>query len=229
MPFKGFDGCKNGVRGRDLVRSSFFKHLNDMHIVNGEENDRCRDKIQNNGIVYALWEQTLSQLKMWLCTKCMHLQTWKKCCRSHDGYVISAPFNGVDADFLIHGVTKPEEASASVHVSIVDNVVLNNSVQVVGVELLDIVFQAQLHTVRHIPTKCRLSFSRTFKHTLDKVILSPLDVSAWIQLLLFPKCVLRNYTPKSNAEIRSGMRKKLQVASINHALAKWGILMVVSL
>lgn len=220
-PFKGFDACKNGVRGRGLVRSSFSKHFNDQHLVNGKETDRCRDRIRSNGAVYALWEETLVQLRMWMCTKCMHLQSWKKCCRSHEGDVISAPFNGMNADFLIHNVTKPVEVSASIPVYNNDNVEHSNSVQALDVELLDKVFQAQLHTIRHIPTKCRLSFSRTFKQTMDKVILSPLDISAWIQLLLFPICVLSNYPPKSSAEGRSGMRKKLQVAYINQALAKW--------
>lgn len=106
-PFRDFDGCKNGVRGRGFVRSYFFKHINDTHLLNGDEHERCRDKIAHNGTVYGLWEEALFQLRMWLCTKCMLLRAWSKCCRSHKGDIISAPLNDIEANSLVHGIAKP--------------------------------------------------------------------------------------------------------------------------
>ncbi|RZC69739.1 hypothetical protein C5167_032868, partial [Papaver somniferum] len=44
---------------------------------------------------------------MWLCTKCMLLRAWSKCCRPHQGDIISAPLNGREADSLIQGIPKP--------------------------------------------------------------------------------------------------------------------------
>ncbi|XP_026449835.1 uncharacterized protein LOC113349999 isoform X2 [Papaver somniferum] len=213
-----FDGCNNGVRGRGFVRSSLFPHIKGKHFVHGAEHDRCRDRISQNGAVFALWEDALLQLKMWLCTKCMHIQAWSKPCKSHDGDAISA-LNGREASFLIHGISKPlDKVSHCVDEDITDG---GHSMQCCDVDLLNKVFQAQFHTIRHIPIKCKLSFSRTFKQTMDKVILNPLDISCWIKLLLFPICVMRNYIPKCKDEERSGMRKRLQIASISQALAKW--------
>lgn len=90
-----------------FCKELFFKHINDTHLLNGEEHDRCRDRIAHNGTIYALWEDALFQLRMWLCTKCMFLRAWSKCCRYHQGDIIYAPFNGREADSLIHGIAKP--------------------------------------------------------------------------------------------------------------------------
>ncbi|XP_026460406.1 uncharacterized protein LOC113361356 [Papaver somniferum] len=111
-PFRGFEGCKNGVGGRGFVRGYIVKHLTDKHLSNDEGKERCRDRIQNNGAVYALWEDVLQRLKMWLCTQCMHLHAWRKCCKVHGSVIVPAPFTGGDVEFLIHGIPKPAEEEA---------------------------------------------------------------------------------------------------------------------
>lgn len=189
----------NGVRGRGLAKGYFFKHINNRHVANGAKFDRCRDIIKTNGAVHALWEEALSQLKMWLCTLCMHPYGWRKCCKVHEGVVIPAPFNDKDVDFLIHGITKPpEEVSVSPHEDIfVDD---EHRLPSLDVDLLDKVFRSQIRTIRHIPAKCRLNFSRDFKHTMDGVISNLMDISSWVKFLLFLMCILTNYIPKCSFE-----------------------------
>ncbi|XP_026383845.1 uncharacterized protein LOC113279368 [Papaver somniferum] len=129
----------------------------------------------------------------------MHLHAWSKSCKGH-GDIISSPLNGRELDFLIHDISKPiDEVSFSCAGDINDVV----SRPCLDLDLLDKVFQTQFHIIFHIPIKCRLSFSRAFKQTIDTVIINPLDTSCWIKLLLFPICILRNYVPKSKVEERS--------------------------
>lgn len=53
------------------------------------------------------------------------------------------------------------------------------------------------------------------------MIVKLLDLCAWLNLLLLPVCTLNLYMPKNSNKERSGVRKKLQIASINEALATW--------
>lgn len=40
--FRGYEGSRDGVGGRELLKNSLIRHLRDKHFVRGEENARCR-------------------------------------------------------------------------------------------------------------------------------------------------------------------------------------------
>lgn len=58
---------------------------------------------------------------------------------------------------------------------------------------LDRLFSKGLRTVKSIPPKCRLGFSRALKRALDKVVDKPDDISRWVSLLVLPLCLLRTF------------------------------------
>ena len=80
--------------------------------------------------------------------------------------------------------------------------------------LLDRVFSKKLRTVKRIPPRARLGFAKLFRGALDKVIACPGDLSAWVQLLILPSCVLSTFVPTNRAQRRSGERKRCQLDSI---------------
>lgn len=83
-PFRDYDGCRNGVNGRVYARTSLYKHLNDLHFRGESGKDICRERINTIRDVYFDWEHVLTQLQMWLCTKCMRLNSWKSPCCTHE-------------------------------------------------------------------------------------------------------------------------------------------------
>lgn len=215
-PFRGFDGFRNGAGGRGLGKAYLIQHLRDKHFVYGSENDRCRQRIATNHEIYKAWEDVLSQLRMWLCTECMLLRAWRRPCKSHAGVGLLGPLNSKDVDLLVNVIMCPPPTS----VSIADD----NDVPLLpclDVELLNKVFQQHIQTIKNIPLKCKLQFSRVLKYALDKVRANPGDVSVWIQLLLLPVCTLHLYIPKSSSEEKSGNRRTLQIRSINQSIVQW--------
>jgi hypothetical protein len=87
--------------------------------------------------------------------------------------------------------------------------------------LLAKVLQAPNSTVKSIPHGCRLAFSQILKDVLYKVVAEPNSVSAWIRLLLFPRCTLQVVKPQNRRDRRSGNRKSLQKHHILSCLATW--------
>ncbi|RZC70858.1 hypothetical protein C5167_034015, partial [Papaver somniferum] len=83
-PFKGFDECGGGVRGRGYAKSSIYRHLTDMHFPTIEAKDICRARIQNDANCFNAWES-----------------------------ILAGPLNdNNDADFLIYGTQKPQSSEA---------------------------------------------------------------------------------------------------------------------
>ncbi|XP_026391995.1 uncharacterized protein LOC113287447 [Papaver somniferum] len=120
---------------------------------------------------------------------------------------------------LIYGTAKPQPQHALNAAD--DSTPIDETVGTLTVEMLDLIFQRKIPTTVSIPPPCRLQFSRALKSSLDNVIAKPLDLYAWLNLLLLPVCTLNLYMPKNSSEERSGVRKKLQIVSINEALATW--------
>lgn len=87
--------------------------------------------------------------------------------------------------------------------------------------LLDTLLSKGVHTVKTIPPKCRLGFSRVLKETLDKVIRTPEDISCWDSLLVLPLCLLKTFAPRSNMECRSAIRRQRQEGYIANAIRSW--------
>ncbi|GJT95934.1 putative reverse transcriptase domain-containing protein [Tanacetum coccineum] len=87
---------------------------------------------------------------------------------------------------------------------------------------LDSLFSKGLRTVKSIPPKCRLGFSRVLKGALDKVIRNPDDISCWVSLLALPLCLLKTFHPRSNLECKSAIKRQRQEKSIVNAIRSWG-------
>ncbi|GJY22392.1 putative reverse transcriptase domain-containing protein [Tanacetum coccineum] len=89
--------------------------------------------------------------------------------------------------------------------------------------LLDRLFSKGLRTVKSIPPKCRLGFSRVLKGALDKVISKPGDISCWVSLLVLPLCLLKTFCPRSNLECKSANKRQRQEESVTNAIRSWGV------
>ncbi|GKD62061.1 hypothetical protein Tco_1299570, partial [Tanacetum coccineum] len=87
--------------------------------------------------------------------------------------------------------------------------------------LLDSLFSKGLRTVKSIPPKCRLGFSRALKGALDKVICKPDDISCWVSLLVLPLCLHKTFCPRSNLECKSAIKRQRQEDSIVNAIRSW--------
>ncbi|CAL1369107.1 unnamed protein product [Linum trigynum] len=79
-----------------------------------------------------------------------------------------------------------------------------------------------LRTVKSIPPKCRLGFARALKGALDDVGVSPGDISCWIRLLVLPLYVLKTFSPRSNLECQSAIRRLCQEESVTSDIIAWG-------
>ncbi|XP_026397972.1 uncharacterized protein LOC113293597 [Papaver somniferum] len=206
-PFKGLDGCKNGVGGKGLLKVSLLNHLKNLHYKREGGTDRFRERLHSCHEVYHAWEGTLQQLESWLCTHCMHIYALGKKCPyldTHEPTPSSVSIHGVDAPVRIDVPVAAEFEVAT---------------PTPCLELLNTVFLAQIPTISSIPAKCRLHFARTFKDVLQGVGARPGDLAPWLQLLLFPICTL--HVSESCQEEKTSTRKKMQIKSVNRALRVW--------
>ncbi|GKD22520.1 hypothetical protein Tco_1224223, partial [Tanacetum coccineum] len=90
--------------------------------------------------------------------------------------------------------------------------------------LLDSLFSKGLRTVKSIPPKCRLGFSRVLKGALDKVIYKPKDISCWVSyLLVLPLCILKTFCSRSNVECKYAIKRQRQEESIINAIRSWSV------
>ncbi|GKD19737.1 putative reverse transcriptase domain-containing protein, partial [Tanacetum coccineum] len=123
--------------------------------------------------------------------------------------------------FVLYDLTKPSFPSSSVHLDHVD--VLGQDVHSgFTLTLLDYFLSKGLHTVKSIPPKCRLGFSRVLKGALDKVICAPDDISCWVSLLVLPICLLKTFRPQSNHECKSTSKRQHQEECIASGIRSWG-------
>ncbi|KAL8117831.1 hypothetical protein AgCh_015653 [Apium graveolens] len=136
---------------------------------------------------------------IWLCGVCFKAHTLRAKCRHDKGSdFVSPPDNGDDAvRFIFHNFTKPQASSEQ---------------PIEG-----------LRTVKSIPPKCRLGFSRVLKGALDKVICKPDDISCWVSLFMLPLCILKTFCPRSNIECKSAIRRQRQEESIANVIRSWSV------
>ncbi|GKB91100.1 hypothetical protein Tco_0963372 [Tanacetum coccineum] len=88
--------------------------------------------------------------------------------------------------------------------------------------LFDSLFAKGLRTVKSIPPKCRLGFSRALRGALDKVICKADDISSWVSLLVLPLCILKTFCSMSNLECKSANKHQREEESITNAIRSWG-------
>ncbi|GKE24061.1 hypothetical protein Tco_1435573, partial [Tanacetum coccineum] len=89
--------------------------------------------------------------------------------------------------------------------------------------LLDTLFSKGLRTIKSLPPKYRLGFSRVLKGALHKVICKPNNNSYLVSLLVLPLCLLKSFCPRSNLKCKSAIKRQRQEESIVNAIRSWGV------
>ena len=167
-PFAGLSGCQDG-NGNRLVKTSLISHLRDRHF-SGDALAVTKISLATNRAVFETAEVTLKRMNLWLCGGCFKTHTLRSRCR-HGSDVVSPPDCGDGVvRFVLFDLVKPPVPSS-------DLARVNDPVweEHCGFDLplLDALLSKGVHTVKSIPPKCRLGFSRILKEALDKVICAP--------------------------------------------------------
>ncbi|GKA61490.1 hypothetical protein Tco_0760897, partial [Tanacetum coccineum] len=166
-------------------------------------------------------EVTFKLIGIWLCGVCFKTHTIHAKCR-HVFEIVPPPDNGDGiVRFVLHDLIKPPVPSRSQLDHVYD--LLQAQPDGFTLSVLDRLFAKGLHTVKSIPPKCRLGFSRVLKGALDKVICKPDDIACWVSLLVLPLCLLKTFSPRSNLECKSANKRRRQEESITNAIRSWGV------
>ncbi|XP_056693200.1 uncharacterized protein [Spinacia oleracea] len=181
----------------------------------------CQDG-GGRGLVFSSAEVTFRRMGIWLCGDCFKTHTHRTRCRHGSGssIVFVDPPNSRDGiiRFILYGFQKPQAPTSELSSSDAPR----EHQFSFDVALLDTLLSKRLRSVKSIPPKYRLGFSRVLKGALDKVICRPDDIACWVQLLVLPLCVLSTFSPRSNRECSSGVRRRRQEESITSAIYSWG-------
>nr|GEV91865.1 putative reverse transcriptase domain-containing protein [Tanacetum cinerariifolium] len=160
-PFVGVSGCEDGG-GNEITKTSLITHLYNQH-CSGEAQAITKQSILSDLVVYKRAELTFKHMGLWLCGVCFKTHMLRsKCHHGNSSDFMSPPDCGYVRD-LHNGFT---------------------------LALLDNLFSKGLRTVKSIPLKCRLGFSRALKGALDKVICKPDDIYCWVSFNNIKKRVL---------------------------------------
>ncbi|GJX49926.1 hypothetical protein Tco_0276771, partial [Tanacetum coccineum] len=194
-PFAGLSGCHDGG-GNGLTKSYLIKHLHDRHCI---------------GEAQAITKHSLlTDLSVFERAECRHGVDIMSPPDIGDGFV----------RFVLYDLAKPLVPSCS-QPDHVDSL-LPDQHDGFTLSLLDCLFSKGLHTVKSIPPKCRLGFSRVLRVALDKVICKPDDVACWVSLLVLPLCLLKTFNSGRNLECKSANKRRHQEESIANAIRSWG-------
>ncbi|KAL8132720.1 hypothetical protein AgCh_008265 [Apium graveolens] len=155
-PLKGSDGCCGGPGGQGMAKSYFISHLRTHHFNTDNLKAAHRSRIASDFILFSAFDLALHQASVWLCGECLRTHSFNKNCKHADGTMISAP-----------DVT--EAALCRIPTPIISHkgVVGLDSISF-DVDLLDKFLSSKKRTVKCIPSKLRLGFSRIFLSALDK-------------------------------------------------------------
>ncbi|GKB71215.1 hypothetical protein Tco_0932627 [Tanacetum coccineum] len=218
-PFARLSGCRDGG-GSGLTKSYLIKHLHDRHCI-GEAQTITKHSLLSDLGVFERAEVTLKRMGIWLCGVCFKTHTTRIKCRHGADFVSPPDIGDGVVRFVIYDLAKPLAPSCSqlVHV----HSLLLDPHDGLTLSLLDSLFSKGLRTVKSIPPKCRLGFSRVLKGALDKVISKPDDISCWVSLLVLPLCLLKTFSPRSNLECKSANKRRRQEESITNAITSWGV------
>ncbi|GKF82757.1 hypothetical protein Tco_0244413, partial [Tanacetum coccineum] len=158
---------------------------------------------------------------IWLCGVCFKTHTLRTKCR-HGTDIVPPPDIGDGfVRFVLYDLTKPR-VPVCPQFDHADGL-LHDQHDGFTLSLLDSLFSKGLRTVKSIPPKCRLGFSRVLKGALDRVICKPDDISCWVTLLVLPLCLLKTFYPRSNLECKSANKRQRQEESIINAIRSWGV------
>nr|GFA14456.1 putative reverse transcriptase domain-containing protein [Tanacetum cinerariifolium] len=165
--FVSLSGCQNGG-GNGLTKTSLITHLRDSH-CNGDAQVITRQYLSNNLAVFEEAEVTFKCMGIWLRGGCFKTYSLRSKCRHGKGsdFVSARDCGDGVVRFVLYDLTKPHIPSSLEQLDHVDDLV---HVQHGGftLALLDSLFLKGLRTVKSVPSKCCLGFSRVLKETLDK-------------------------------------------------------------
>ncbi|GJT52464.1 hypothetical protein Tco_0978621 [Tanacetum coccineum] len=218
----GLSGCHDGG-GNGLTKTLLITHLRDHH-CNGDAHAITRKTLSTNLAVFEEAEVTFKRMGIWLCGGCFKMHSLRSKCRHGKGSDFVSPPDCEDGVvwFVLYDIIKPHVPTSSEQFDHVDDLV---QFQHGGftLALLDSLFSKGLRTVKSIPPKCHLGFSRALKEALDKVICTPDDISCWVSLLVWPLCLLKTFRPRSNLECKSAIKRQRQEESILNAIRSWSL------
>jgi hypothetical protein len=232
-PLQGHEGCSGGHE-KWFTKKYFIDHLGARHFKTDTLKASHKTRIVSDFSLFTTLDQALHQAGIWLCGECFCTHTFSKNCKHTVGDMVPAPrFDEV----AIYGIPVPlrpalnvvEDRGDGESDPTVDRVIegVSDGIPSRDVEptydlaLLDQVFAKKLRTVKCIPTRARLGFAKIFRRALDKVLACPGDLSAWVQLLILPPCVLTTFVPTNRAQRRSGERERCQLDGISRAILRW--------
>ncbi|GKA30369.1 putative reverse transcriptase domain-containing protein, partial [Tanacetum coccineum] len=162
--FVMYPGCNDGG-GNGLTRAYLIIHLRDRH-CSGEVQAITKNSLLTDLVVFERAEVTLKRMGIWLCGVCFKTHTLRDKCR-HGADIVPPPDIGDGVvRFVIYDLTKPLAPSCS-QLDHVDGLLLYQH-DGFTLSLLDSFLLKGLRTVKSIPLKCRLGFSRVLKGALDK-------------------------------------------------------------
>ena len=231
-PLQGHEGCS----GKGFTKKYFIDHLGTRHFKSEASKASHKARIANDHFLFSNLDLALHQAGIWLCGECFCTHTFSKNCKHDVGDVVLAP--SFD-ELAIHGIPMPLRPGmnivkdyvigGSVGTSVGDKIGEGSGSEVplldaessFDINLLDRVFSMKICTVKCIPPRARLGFAKIFREALDKVLARPGDLSAWVQLVILPSCVLSTYVPTNRAQRRSGERERHQLDSITRAILRW--------
>ncbi|GJW30404.1 putative reverse transcriptase domain-containing protein [Tanacetum coccineum] len=216
-PFAGLSECHDGG-GNGLTKTSLIAHLRDRH-CNSKAQAITKHSLLTDMVVFERAEVTLKRMRIWLCGVCFKTHTLRTKCR-HGTDIVPPPDIGDGfVCFVLYDLTKPR-VPVCPQFDHADGL-LHDQHNGFTLSLLDSLFSKGLRTVKSIPPKCRLGFSRVLKGALDRVICKPDDISCWVTLLVLPLCLLKTFYPRSNLECKSANKRQRQEESIINAIRSW--------
>nr|GEW64116.1 hypothetical protein [Tanacetum cinerariifolium] len=189
--------------------------------VSGDAQAVTKKSLLTDLVAFERAEATLKRMGIWLCGVCFKIHTFRAKCQ-HGADSVPPPDIGDGViRFVIYDLAKPLAPPCSL-LDQVDGLV-HDQHDGFTLSLLDSLFSKRLRTVKSIPPKCRLGFSRVLKGALDKVICTLNDISCWVTLLVFPLCLLKTFFPRSNLECKTANKCQRQEESITDAIRSWGV------
>ncbi|GJZ93432.1 hypothetical protein Tco_0665497 [Tanacetum coccineum] len=190
-PFAGLSGCQDSS-GNGLNKTYLITHLRDRH-CKGEAQAITKHALLTGLVVFERTQVTFKRMGIWLCGVCFKTHTTHAKCRYRSDFV-PPPDNGDGiVRFVLHDLIKPPVPSGSQLDHVGD--LMHAELDGFTLSVLDRLFSKGLRTVKSIPPKCRLGFSRFLRVALDKVICKPDDVACWVSLLVLPLCLLKTFNP----------------------------------
>ncbi|GJX84311.1 hypothetical protein Tco_0335085 [Tanacetum coccineum] len=184
-----------GLNKWHLNSSGFYRHCL------GEAQAITKHTLLTDLGVFERAELTLKRMELWLCGVCFKTHTIRTKCRHDLTRLLVPSYSQLDH---VEGLVSLQH----------DGFTLS---------LLDSLFLKGLRTVKSIPPKCRLGFSRVLKGALDKVICKPNDIACGVSLLVLYLCLLKTFCPRSNLECKCVDKRQRQEESITNAIQSWGV------